>query len=80
MNTKQIPENNIVTKLMTSTIHTSCGHHSKAIQQKQHTKQNRSIRVGTKKAITDIDKDKLSVHNSQTSLHIAQTKSTAHKP
>ena len=34
------------------------GHHSKAIQQKPPTQQNRSIYFGTKTAITDIDQVK----------------------
>ena len=45
---------------------------------KQPTQQNRSIRLGTRTAITDTYsyKAKAFKNNSQTSLHIAQTKST----
>ena len=60
---KQTPKNNILTKLI--------------INKKPPTQQNRSICFHTKITITDIDKAKAFNKQFTTSLHIAQTKSTA---
>ena len=49
---------------------------AKLSNKKQPTQQNRSICFRTKAAITDIDKQKHLINNSQMSHHIAQTKST----
>ena len=77
MNTKQTLENNILTKLITNTIHTPCG----APKQSYLTNNNLHNRTEAfaselKQPSQTYTKQKSLKNNSQTSLHKAQTKST----
>ena len=77
---KTKPGNNILTKLITNTIHLRVEHHSKTIKQKTLTQQNRSIRFGTKTAIPDIDKAKAFNKQSTNVTLYSTKKSTGFRP
>ena len=58
MNIKQTPENNILTKLITNTIHTPCGHYSKTIQQKTTYTTEQKPSALELKQLSDMNKTK----------------------
>ena len=62
MNTKQTPGNNILTKLITNTIHTLYGHKSKTIQRKPPTQHNRTEALALEQTQpSDINKAKQNI-------------------